>query len=105
MRQTNDLISGERNLKLQENKGKLVIGGLKWVEVKSETDLQEKFNSCIEERETAATALNEVSSRSHLIFMIKIFMSGLKASERKIGKLMLLDLAGSESGGKTGATG
>lgn len=55
-------------------------------------------------RTTGKTNMNEHSSRSHAIFMIKIEMCDLDTNKVKVGKLNLIDLAGSERQSKTGAT-
>lgn len=56
-------------------------------------------------RTTAATNMNEHSSRSHAIFQICIEMAEGESKSVKVGKLNLVDLAGSERQSKTGATG
>ncbi len=59
-------------------------------------------------RKTATTKLNDLSSRSHAIFMInleKIVEGKDGATHATFGKLNLVDLAGSERLGVTGATG
>lgn len=56
-------------------------------------------------RTTGATNMNEHSSRSHAIFQITVEMAETKSTFVKIGKLNLIDLAGSERQSKTGATG
>lgn len=56
-------------------------------------------------RTIGKTNMNEHSSRSHAIFMIKIEMCDLDTNKVKVGKLNLIDLAGSERQSKTGATG
>lgn len=55
-------------------------------------------------RTIGRTNMNEHSSRSHAIFMIKIEMCDLDTNKVKVGKLNLIDLAGSERQSKSGAT-
>lgn len=55
-------------------------------------------------RTVGRTNMNEHSSRSHAIFIIKIEMCDLNTNKVKVGKLNLIDLAGSERQSKTGAT-
>lgn len=55
-------------------------------------------------RTIGKTNMNDHSSRSHAIFMIKIEMCDLDTNKVKVGKLNLIDLAGSERQSKTGAT-
>ena len=54
-------------------------------------------------RKTGATKMNDGSSRSHLIFAVKISKIDRTDGKKYLGKLSLVDLAGSESVGKTGA--
>lgn len=56
-------------------------------------------------RTTGATNMNERSSRSHAIFQIVIEMAETDKKGVKVGKLNLIDLAGSERQSKTGSTG
>jgi kinesin family protein 5 len=56
-------------------------------------------------RATAATNMNERSSRSHSLFLLTVSQTSLVDLSKKSGKLYLVDLAGSEKAGKTGATG
>jgi kinesin family protein 3/17 len=63
-------------------------------------------------RATASTRMNEVSSRSHAVFIITVEQietyPGMKVDNCKsvkVGKLNLVDLAGSERVRITGATG
>lgn len=58
-------------------------------------------------RHTGSTDMNEKSSRSHCIFMIRVEQEEIIKGESKIraGKLNLVDLAGSERQKKTQATG
>jgi len=56
-----------------------------------------------EQRKVAATEMNSESSRSHLIFMIKVLSINKETQERLRGKILLCDLAGSERLKKSGA--
>ncbi|CAG9858153.1 unnamed protein product [Phyllotreta striolata] len=56
-------------------------------------------------RTTGTTNMNEHSSRSHAIFQIVVEMAEQRTKTFKVGKLNLIDLAGSERQSKTGATG
>eukprot|EP01130_Rhizamoeba_saxonica_P011671 TRINITY_DN4855_c0_g4_i1.p1 TRINITY_DN4855_c0_g4~~TRINITY_DN4855_c0_g4_i1.p1 ORF type:complete len:789 (+),score=172.47 TRINITY_DN4855_c0_g4_i1:21-2387(+) len=60
--------------------------------------LGEKF------RTVSSTQMNDVSSRSHSLFIITVKQK-LKNGTTLVGKLNLADLAGSEKVGKTGASG
>ena len=56
-------------------------------------------------RAVSATNMNSGSSRSHLVFIFTINMTNINDYSAKVGKLSLIDLAGSEKISKTGATG
>jgi kinesin family protein 5 len=56
-------------------------------------------------RATAATGMNEGSSRSHSVFTITVTQRDLNTNTTKSGKLVLVDLAGSEMVRKSNATG
>ncbi|KAF7510163.1 hypothetical protein GJ744_007062 [Endocarpon pusillum] len=56
-------------------------------------------------RVTAATNMNQESSRSHSVFVITISQKDTTTGTQKSGVLYLVDLAGSEKVGKTGASG
>ena len=79
-------------------------------------NMTEEFVGCAEDmlncmsagkinRATAATGMNEGSSRSHSVFCIKIHQRNTETESTKSGKLYLVDLAGSEMIKKTGSTG
>lgn len=49
--------------------------------------------------------MNDVSSRSHMAFIITLHQNNLKDASAKSGKIILVDLAGSEKVSKTLAEG
>lgn len=53
------------------------------------------FDKGINNRSIASTNMNDISSRSHMVFMITIYQNNLKDSSAKSGKIILVDLAGS----------
>ena len=80
------------------------VPGLQQIPVSSLNDVMTIFSKGASNRATAATNLNEHSSRSHLIIQINVTSqheSGIPTS----GKLFLVDLAGSERVLKSGVTG
>ena len=56
-------------------------------------------------RVQAATRMNDVSSRSHAVFIIIVEQMSTAGKQVKVGKLNMVDLAGSERVNVTGATG
>ncbi len=59
-------------------------------------DLSRLIKTGMINRKTSSTAMNDASSRSHLIVNIIIEINNLHTNQRTIGKLSLVDLAGSE---------
>lgn len=49
--------------------------------------------------------MNDVSSRSHAVFIIIVEQMSTEGKQVRVGKLNLVDLAGSERVNVTGATG
>lgn len=79
-------------------------------------DVTEEYVTSVEElldimhfgagnRATAATGMNEGSSRSHSVFTIVVGQRDMTTNATKSGKLVLVDLAGSEMVKKTNASG
>jgi kinesin family protein 18/19 len=84
------------------------VAGLSEVEVQTPDEIFELLIYGNKNRSQEATGANETSSRSHAVLQIicgyKDKDSGIRA-EYKVGKLSLIDLAGSERGAKTGNRG
>jgi len=102
---------GERAvLRVVEDKTRVgrgvIVHGLQEVLVKSSADIQRVMKQAISRRKTAATDLNEQSSRSHAIFTVTVHIRETnEAGEEmlKVGKINLVDLAGSESAARSGS--
>ncbi|KAL0226918.1 hypothetical protein P9112_014242 [Eukaryota sp. TZLM1-RC] len=113
-----DLLSPDKsNLSIREDrkKGVYVEGLSEWV-VRTPAEIYGLMERGSHFRATASTRMNEVSSRSHAIFMIiveqleeledgNLNSSGSREQCFRIGKLNLVDLAGSERVRLTRATG
>ncbi|CAG9318513.1 unnamed protein product [Blepharisma stoltei] len=96
----------KKSLKIMEDKVKgIFIEDLTEDYVYQESDMYQLMKFGTRNREVAETQMNEVSSRSHAIFMITISQSNTLDLSAKTGKLYLVDLAGSEKISKTGAEG
>ncbi|XP_052862737.1 kinesin-like protein Klp68D [Anopheles cruzii] len=91
-------------LELRERDGGIVVPNLHSVLCKSVEDMLHVMHQGNKNRTVGFTNMNEHSSRSHAIFLIKIEMCEAGATLVKVGKLNLIDLAGSERQSKTGAT-
>lgn len=119
-----DLLKPDRtNLIIREDRkrGVFVDGLSEWV-VRSPFEVYQLMARGAEERATGSTKMNEVSSRSHAVFLFIVEkcvtncaeereLAGWSTSGRdrgqsiRVGKLNLVDLAGSERVHITGATG
>lgn len=76
--------------------------------VNSVAEMNSILGDGLKNRSVGATNMNEGSSRSHSIFMVRVEQCGKGADGEdhiRVGKLNMVDLAGSERQSKTGATG
>lgn len=108
-----DLLRTDRTgLQIREDRkrGVFVEGLSEWA-VRSPNEIYSLMQKGAMSRATASTKMNDVSSRSHAVFIIIIeqMLNGEdddgEAKQIKVGKLNLVDLAGSERVRVTGATG
>jgi kinesin family protein 3/17 len=115
-----DLLRTDRtNLHIREDKrrGVFVEGLSEWA-VRSPNEIYSLMKKGAASRATASTKMNDVSSRSHAVFiiiveqMVPVDSNAAHDEENsdapksiKVGKLNLVDLAGSERVRVTGATG
>lgn len=109
MEKIRDLLDPNRlknNLTVREDKTNgIYIAGVTEEYVTSFDELLHCMTNGATNRATAATGMNEGSSRSHSVFTITINQKDLSNATAKSGKLVLVDLAGSEMVRKTGASG
>ena len=100
-----------KNLNIREDKQKgLYVDNLSEWAVRGPSDIYTLLERGASFREVSNTYMNDVSSRSHAVFMItveQLININLNSGKQitKIGKLNLVDLAGSERTRITGATG
>ncbi|KAJ3845075.1 kinesin 2 [Lentinula raphanica] len=88
------------------NKRGVIIQGIEEVPVKSSADALALLTKGSERRQIAATKFNDHSSRSHSIFSLTVHTkeAGVVGEDLlRIGKLNMVDLAGSENIGRSGA--
>ncbi|KAL9614019.1 MAG: hypothetical protein Q9167_001499 [Letrouitia subvulpina] len=107
MERIRDLLMPQNdNLPVHEDKSRGVyVKGLLEIYVSSVQEVLEVMRRGGASRATAATNMNQESSRSHSIFVITITQKNVETGSAKSGQLFLVDLAGSEKVGKTGASG
>lgn len=92
-KKTRDLL-GEKNVDKTEE--------LKEMEIHNLSEWNSNFGQIAQRRKVAETKMNMESSRSHLIFKIKIHLHNSNGTEDdRFGSLNLIDLAGSERVDKT----
>lgn len=103
-----DLLSpNSQDLPIREDKDKnILIPGLTHTTILSFADFDKHFVPATLNRTTASTKLNQRSSRSHAILLIKVVRTQRTLPyRRQNGKLYLVDLAGSEDNRRTGNQG
>ena len=107
MERIRDLLQPQNdNLPVHEEKSRGVyVKGLLEIYVSSVQEVYEVMRRGGLARATAATNMNQESSRSHSIFVVTITQKNVETGSAKSGQLFLVDLAGSEKVGKTGASG
>jgi HSP20 family molecular chaperone IbpA len=99
------LIPANSNLKIREHATKGVwIENLSEVTVGDEQEVLNLLRVGEKSRTIGQTQMNQVSSRSHSLFIISVHQL-MKDKSTKTSKLNLADLAGNEKVNKTGATG
>jgi kinesin family member 5 len=100
------LDTSKTNLPIREEPGKgIYVDGVTEEYVTSPEETLSKIEEASNNRVVAATGMNQGSSRSHSVAIIKVEAKDTKSGTTKKGKLCLVDLAGSEMVRKTGAKG
>ncbi|CAL8285221.1 unnamed protein product [Merluccius merluccius] len=103
-----DLLSpSAQDLPIREDKDhNILIPGLTQTLLQSFSDFDRHFIPASLNRTTASTKLNQRSSRSHAVLLIKVVRTQRAPPHRRqTGKLYLVDLAGSEDNRRTGNQG
>ncbi|KAI9536709.1 Kinesin-like protein kif22 [Dissostichus eleginoides] len=103
-----DLLSpGSQDLPIREDKDKnILIPGLTHTTITSFSDFDKHFVPASLNRTTASTKINQRSSRSHAVLLLKVVRTQHAPPHRQqTGKLYLIDLAGSEDNRRTGNQG
>jgi len=108
---TRDLLSQhpDRSLDIREGPSGFYVKGAEIKEVKGFADCMNEFTVGTRHRQTAETNLNAQSSRSHALFSLIVevfdYEHDAQAPVTSQSKMIIVDLAGSEKLGKTGAQG
>lgn len=97
---------GPSNLQIRESKEKGVyVENLTTYKVDSAEELLQYLKKGNANRITAATNMNDTSSRSHSVLNISLETEDKLSGAKRRSQLYLIDLAGSEKASKTGAEG
>eukprot|EP00754_Rhynchopus_humris_P007003 Rhum_TRINITY_DN13298_c0_g1::Rhum_TRINITY_DN13298_c0_g1_i1::g.58739::m.58739 len=98
-------VEGEKVPRLdikKDSKGTVTIPGVSIVNCDGFEDLSAAFVRGQASRRVRSTKMNDVSSRSHLVFSILVETTNTETKQTACGKLSIVDLAGSERLAKTG---
>ncbi|KAE8728554.1 Kinesin-1 [Hibiscus syriacus] len=98
-------VSGKQYTIKHDLNGNTYVSDLTIVDVSTMTEISSLLRLAAQSRSVGRTQMNEQSSRSHMVFSLRI--SGMnEGTEQQVqGVLNLIDLAGSERLSKSGATG
>lgn len=95
-----------KNYKVSHDaQGNTNVSDLTVVDVQDPGQVEKLLATAMEKRAVGATKMNEVSSRSHMVFSLKIDGYNSNTQQSIHGVLNLVDLAGSERVKESGATG
>merc|ERR1712228_730365 len=92
-------------LKIRDSKTGVYIENVTEMYVRDAQEVIDLMTLGSRARTVGATNMNATSSRSHGVFMLKLTQTNTEVGTKKVSKLMMIDLAGSEKVGKTGAKG
>ncbi|TPP64557.1 Kinesin protein [Fasciola gigantica] len=92
-----DLLSSEKGISIRVDSGPdRMLENLKTIEIEQESDIEQLLGLCRERRHTGCTALNNQSSRSHLIIFARLSARSRIHDTFVCSLLALCDLAGFE---------
>ncbi|XP_075828422.1 kinesin-like protein KIF22 [Microtus pennsylvanicus] len=90
----------------EDCRGNILIPGLTQKPIATFSDFEQHFLPASRNRSVGATRLNQRSSRSHAVLLVKVDQrERLAPFRQREGKLYLIDLAGSEDNRRTGNQG
>lgn len=99
--QVMNLLSKSGPLNLREDGTGVIVSGLVLKQIHNATELLDLLAQGNKNRTQHPTDANAESSRSHAIFQVHIRMTDKKTSQKKMVKLSMIDLAGSERAAST----
>ncbi|KAM3176276.1 hypothetical protein ACTXT7_006850 [Hymenolepis weldensis] len=93
-----DLIGGETGISIRVDSGVgKMMDSLRNIDLDLESQIDEILKMCAEKRKVAKTALNEASSRSHLIILVRVHSVSNVYQKILTSVLAMCDLAGFEN--------
>jgi kinesin family protein C1 len=96
---------GKKHQVSRDERGATSVSHLEWADVRRTEGVAALLGRAMRARAVGATALNDASSRSHMVFMLRIEGANAATGQTLRGALNLVDLAGSERVGRSGAEG
>lgn len=102
---TKDFDKKKHEIKHDDQKKQTTVTGLKLVTLDSPNSVESIMEQAASNRSVAATKANERSSRSHSVFILRLYGKNNTTGEISEGTLNLVDLAGSERLKHSGAEG
>ncbi|GMI77548.1 KINESIN-LIKE PROTEIN IN ARABIDOPSIS THALIANA A [Hibiscus trionum] len=98
-------VSGKQYTIKHDANGNTYVSDLTIVDVSSITEISSLLRQAAQSRSVSRTQMNEQSSRSHMVFTLRISGTNESTEQQVQGVLNLIDLAGSERLSRSGATG
>ncbi|CDW82915.1 kinesin-like calmodulin-binding protein zwichel [Stylonychia lemnae] len=84
------------SLDIREDQGRTYIENVTQVPIEGIDDLKNCYNKGLKTRKVSSTKMNDMSSRSHMIFTIVINTFNEQTKQKTMSKISFVDLAGSE---------
>ncbi|GAB4823683.1 hypothetical protein N2152v2_010729 [Parachlorella kessleri] len=97
--------AGKKHQVTHDDKGNTSVSYVEAVDVSKPERVQALLDKAMKQRSVGATAMNEHSSRSHMVFILYIDGINEGAGQEVHGVLNLIDLAGSERLSRSAVTG
>uniref|UniRef100_A0A1A9Z0N0 Kinesin motor domain-containing protein n=1 Tax=Glossina pallidipes TaxID=7398 RepID=A0A1A9Z0N0_GLOPL len=102
--QVMNLLTQTGPLKLREDAKGVIVSGLSLTPIRNVKELLELLTLGDSNRTQHPTDMNAESSRSHAIFQVHIRMTDSKTGSKRMVKLSMIDLAGSERAASSGGS-
>ncbi|KAL4439937.1 hypothetical protein ABPG75_002938 [Micractinium tetrahymenae] len=97
--------AGKKHAISHDDKAGTTVSFLEYVDVSQPERVASLLERAMRQRSVGATAMNEQSSRSHMVFMLHIDGANEGTGQKAKGLLNLIDLAGSERLSRSAVTG